>query len=60
MALVFDEQLSRLQKPDRDEMTDEEFEAMIGKSMDDVRQGKCRPAEAVFADLRKGLTAHGV
>lgn len=44
----------------RDEMTDEEFEAMIGKSMDDVRQGKCRPAEAVFADLRKGLAAHRV
>ena len=26
MALVFDEQLSRLQKPDRDEMTDAEYE----------------------------------
>ena len=26
MALEFDEQLSRLQKPDRSEMTDEEYE----------------------------------
>ena len=25
MALEFDEQLSRLQKPDREEMTDEEY-----------------------------------
>ncbi|MBR5162596.1 MAG: hypothetical protein IKW79_01080 [Schwartzia sp.] len=44
----------------RDEMTDEEFEAMIEKSMEGVRQGKGRPAKEVFAELRKDLAAHGV
>lgn len=33
MALVFDEQLSRLQKPDREEMTDEEY-ALFDKNVE--------------------------
>ena len=44
----------------RDEMTDEEFYAMLERGMKDVRQGKGRPAEEVFAELRKDYAAHGV
>ncbi len=42
----------------RDEMTDEEFYAMIERGMEDVRQGRGRPAGEVFAELRKGLAAY--
>ena len=34
MALEFNEQLSRLQKPDRDEMTDEEYAVFNKKELD--------------------------
>ena len=37
----------------RDEMTDEEFYAMIDRSMEDARCGRVAPAEEVFAELEK-------
>ena len=37
----------------RDEMTDEEFYAMIDRSMEDARCGRVTPAEEVFAELEK-------
>ena len=40
----------------RDEMTDEEFSAMLQKGMDDVQAGRTSPAKEVFADLRRGLS----
>ena len=39
----------------RDEMTDEEFYAMIEASMEDVRQGRTMPAEEAFARLYKEI-----
>ena len=37
MALEFNEQLSRLQKPDRDEMTDEEY-AIFNKNVETMEK----------------------
>ena len=44
----------------RDEMTDEEFDAMMEQSLEEVRQGKTTPIEEVFAELRKELAAYDV
>ena len=52
------ERRARVPRPKaRDEMTDEEFEAMIERGLEDVRQGRGRPAKEVFAELRKELAA---
>ena len=40
----------------RDEITDEEFSAMLQKGADDVQAGRTRPAKEVFTDLRQGLS----
>ena len=37
----------------RDEMTDEEFDAMIERGLEDVRCGRVTPIEEVFAELDK-------
>ena len=37
----------------RDEMSDEEFYAMIDRSMEDARCGRVAPAGEVFAELEK-------
>ena len=44
----------------RDEMTDEEFYAVIDQGLEDVRQGRGRPAGEVFAEIRKEIAAHGL
>ena len=40
----------------RDEMTDEEFSAMLQKGMDDMQTGHTRPAKEVFVELRRGIS----
>ena len=40
----------------QDEMTDEEFSAMLQNGMDDVQARRTRPAKEVFADLRQELS----
>ncbi len=42
----------------RDEMTDEEFDAMIERSMEDIRCGRVTPAEEVFTELEKEFGLH--
>ena len=44
----------------RDEMTDEEFYAIIDRGLEDVRQGRGRPAKKVFAEIRKEIAAHAL
>ena len=39
----------------RDEMTDEEFDAMIERGLEDVRQGRVTPYEEAFAEIRREL-----
>lgn len=44
----------------RDEMTDEEFEAMIERSMEDARQGRVMPADEMFAKIYKKYGLHAL
>jgi len=39
----------------RDEMTDEEFDAMLERGLEDVRQGRVTPYEESFAEIRREL-----
>ena len=44
----------------RDEMTDEEFDAMIERGFEDIRQGRGMPVDEAFAMIRKELGLGGV
>lgn len=37
----------------RDEMTDEELDAMLAQAIEDVKAGRTQPAEKVFGEIRK-------
>ena len=39
----------------RDEMTDEEFDAILERGLEDVRQGRVTPYEEAFAEIRREL-----
>ena len=39
----------------RDEMTDEEFDAMLARSMDEIRQGKGIPLNQAFDEIMEEL-----
>ncbi|WP_143254860.1 hypothetical protein [Anaerovibrio lipolyticus] len=43
----------------RDEMTNEEFDAMLERGMEDIRQGKVTPVNEVFAEIRRELGLNG-
>ncbi|MBR1552747.1 MAG: hypothetical protein IJ631_01895 [Schwartzia sp.] len=43
----------------RDEMTDEEFNAMMERGLEDIRQGRVTPYKKVFAEVRRELGLHG-
>ena len=43
----------------RDEMTDDEFDAMLERGMEDIRQGRVAPAKEVFAEIRSELGLNG-
>ena len=43
----------------RDEMTDEEFDAMLERGMEDIRQGRVTPYKEAFAEVRRELGLHG-
>ena len=37
----------------RDAISDEQFDAIMGKGLEQAKENESKPAEAVFADLRK-------
>lgn len=39
--------------PCADELTPEELDALLERGMEDVRDGRVRPAEEVFAEMRE-------
>ena len=39
--------------PCADELTPEELDALLERGMEDVRAGRVRPAEEVFAEMRE-------
>ena len=39
-----------------DEMTEDEYYAMLQEGLDDVQAGRTRPAKDVFSDLRRELS----
>jgi len=39
--------------PCADELTPEELDALLERGMEDVRAGRVRPAEEVFAEIRE-------
>lgn len=39
--------------PCADELTPEELDALLERGMEDVRTGRVRPAEEVFAEMRE-------
>ena len=43
----------------RDEMTDEEFNAMMERGLEDIRQGKVTPYKEAFAEVRRELGLNG-
>ena len=43
----------------RDEMTDEEFDAMLERGMEDIRQGRVTPYKEACAEVRRELGLHG-
>ena len=43
----------------RDEITDDEFDAMLELGMEDIRQGRVAPAKEVFAEIRSELGLNG-
>ena len=43
----------------RDEMTDEEFDAMLEKGLEDIRQGRITPYKEAFAEVKRELGLNG-
>ena len=55
MQLAVKTKTAAIRPKTRDEMTDEEFYAMIEHSIESVRQGKTKPYKEVFARLRRRI-----
>ena len=43
----------------RDEMTDEEFDAMLEEGLEDIRQGRITPYKEAFAEVRREMGLNG-